>query len=76
MKKGRFLKKRPPSLKEYYLNGNLVINPNTGRPKIWGTRDVEGKFIYDNFVDKQKLGLKENLVEKRSCPMGNSICKN
>ena len=46
------------------------------KTKRWKVTILQKKFIYDNFVDKQKLGLKENLVEKRSCPMGSSICKN
>lgn len=40
------------------------------KTKRWKVTILQRKFIYDNFVDKRSLDLKKNLIQKRSCPMG------
>ena len=44
--------------KEYDLDGKLLINPKTNKPKIWGLRDPSGNFVYDNLPGYKYVDVK------------------
>lgn len=50
--------------------GSLVLGTKNFQKKTkrWKVTYLQKKFIYENFVDKNKLDLKKNLVQKRKCP--------
>ena len=55
--------------KEYDLNGNIVINQYTGKPKIYGTRDISGSFIYDNLEGFKYVDVRyDTFAWKRKTP--------
>jgi len=55
--------------KEYDLEGKLVINPHTGKPKIWGSRNEKGEFMYDNLPDYKYVDVKyDTFTYKRKHP--------
>ena len=55
--------------KEYDLNGNPMINPHTGRPIVWGMRDIEGNFIYDNLPNYKYVDIQyDTFTYKRKHP--------
>ena len=43
--------------KEYDLDGNIVIDPETNEEKIWGERDENGNFIYDNLPEYEYVDV-------------------
>ena len=53
--------------------GSLVLGSKKFQKKTkrWKVTQLQKQFIYDNFVNKKKLELKSNLIEKRNCPICN-----
>ena len=43
--------------KDYDLDGNIVIDPETNEEKIWGERDENGNFIYDNLSEYEYVDV-------------------
>ena len=51
--------------KEYDLDGNIVIDPETNEEKIWGERDEDGNFIYDNLEGYEYVDVTYDRYEYR-----------
>ena len=51
--------------KEYDLNGEIVIDPETKEEKIWGERDKDGNFIYDNLPEYEYVDVTYDRYEYR-----------